>query len=245
MSLRTTLGDIRADYGRYKTSSPIALFEVILFSQGFWASFVHRLTRAIYLNVKIPILRQILRFLSKVAIKFTEVITGISLPVGCNIGSGLYIGHFGNVILHPKTQMGKNCNLSQGVTIGIIQRGKRQGVPKLGDRVFVGPNAVVLGGITVGDDAAIGAGAIVTRSIPPRAVVAGNPAKILSYEGSFEFIKYEDVEHDQNRLASLRLREIGELTQSIENKTYNELNEVQTDSQPNIIQSPSNTIHKP
>ncbi|NJN84051.1 MAG: serine acetyltransferase [Caldilineaceae bacterium] len=160
---------IYSDYRRYRSTGQSSAIEVILFTQGLWASTVYRIARAIFLHVRIPVLRQLLRLLSKFAQKLVEIITGISLPVGCEIDEGLYIGHFGPVILHPKTRMGKNCNLSQGITIGIVQSGEREGVPTLGDRVFVGPNAIVIGGITVGEDAAIGAGAIVTRSVPPRA----------------------------------------------------------------------------
>jgi serine O-acetyltransferase len=101
--------------------------------------------------------------------------------------------------------IGKNCNLSQGVTLGVSGRGERRGAPTVGNRVYIAANAVVAGKISIGDDAVIGACAVVTTSVPPRAVVAGNPAQIKSHRGSFGHIYYDGMEKDPERLASLAL----------------------------------------
>jgi serine O-acetyltransferase len=84
--------------------------------------------------------------------------------------------------------MGEYCNLSQGVTIGVGGRGENSGCPKLGDRVFIGPGAKILGSISIGNDVAIGANAVVTKDLPDNAVAVGVPAKIISYKGSKDFI---------------------------------------------------------
>jgi serine O-acetyltransferase len=145
------------------------------------------------------------RFLCQVARKGIEILTGISLPPDCRIGEGLYIGHFGTIIISSMAVIGKNCNLSQGVTLGVSGRGERRGAPTVGNRVYIAANAVVAGKISIGDDAVIGACAVVTTSVPPRAVVAGNPAQIKSHRGSFGHIYYDGMEKDPERLASLAL----------------------------------------
>jgi serine O-acetyltransferase len=144
--------------------------------------------------------------------KWIEIVTSIHLPPECEIGRGIYLGHFGPTIVHPRVKIGSNCNLSQGVTIGVVQRGKRRGVPTIGDRVYVGPNAVIIGSIIIGNDVAIGAGAVVTESLPDRAVVIGNPARIVSYKGAFDFVRYDSMEQDPSRIASLKEAEKGQET---------------------------------
>ena len=139
----------------------------------------------------------------QVSRKFMEILTGISLPPECFIGQGLYIGHFGTVIISPSVRIGSNCNLSQGITLGFGGRGDKGGYPTIGNRVYIAANAVVVGKITVGDDAVIGAGAVVTKSVSPRAVIVGNPAQVSSHKGSFDFIRYDGMEHDPERIAAL------------------------------------------
>jgi serine acetyltransferase len=142
------------------------------------------------------------RFFCQVARKGMEIITGISLRPDCRVGEGFYIGHFGTVIISSMAVIGKNCNLSQGVTLGVSGRGDRRGAPTIGDRVYIAANAVVAGKISIGDDAIIGACTVVTTSVPPRAVVTGNPGQIRSYRGSFDHILYDGMEEDPGRQAS-------------------------------------------
>ena len=194
---------IRSDFRRYMVTGYRRRLFVILFAQGFWASFVYRVAHHLHSWRKVPILGMAVLLLCRVARKWMEIITGISLKAGCCIGEGLHIGNFGHVIVHPGVHLGKNCNLHQGVSIAWGGRGETAGVPTIGDRVFIGANAVVIGNITVGDDVAIGAGAVVTKSVPPRAVVVGNPARISSYRGSFDLIRYDGMEEDPERLESL------------------------------------------
>ena len=113
---------------------------------------------------------------------------GFDISYRTKIGEGLYIGHFGGVVIHGDTEIGDNCNLSQGLTIGIQVRGKLPGIPKIGDRVFIGPGAVILGGITIGDDVLIGANAVVNFDVPNHAVVAAPFATVISDKGSEGYI---------------------------------------------------------
>jgi serine O-acetyltransferase len=80
-------------------------------------------------------------------------------------------------------------------------------VPTLADRVYVGPGAVIFGPVEIGQDAAIGANAVVTKSVPPRAVVAGAPARVVNRKGSFLYVQYLGMETDPDRLRSLRERD--------------------------------------
>jgi serine O-acetyltransferase len=74
------------------------------------------------------------------------------------------------------------------MTIGVLSRGTNAGIPTIGDRVFIGPGAIVLGGIQVGNDALIGANAVVTFDVPESAVVAAPKAEIISYKGSSGYV---------------------------------------------------------
>jgi serine O-acetyltransferase len=119
---------------------------------------------------------------------------GISVPFRAEIGSGFYIGHFGGIVVHPKCRIGKNCNLSQGVTLGQANRGRNKGYPVIGDNVYLGPGAKIVGAVTVGNNAAIGANAVVTRDVPDNAVVVGVPGKVISLVGSEGYVNRTDYD---------------------------------------------------
>jgi len=108
-----------------------------------------------------------------------ETLTGISLPTGCQIGNGLYIGHFTGIFLHDDVVMGEHCNLSQGVTIGLGGKGDTFGVPTIGNNVYFVSGAKVFGKITIGHKVRIGANAVVLRSIPDGATAVGIPARTV------------------------------------------------------------------
>jgi len=143
------------------------------------------------------------RPLVAVAQKLMEIITGIRLPAHCEIGDGLYIGHYGCIIVAPECRIGHNCSLAQNVTIGVAGSGEHRGAPVIGNRVFIGAHSVIVGRITVGDDAVVCAGSVVMRPVPARAMVMGNPARVVSYEGSFEYVFYAGMDVDPARRASL------------------------------------------
>jgi serine O-acetyltransferase len=115
---------------------------------------------------------------------------GISIPYQTDIGPGFFIGHIGGIVVNFQCRIGSNCNMSHGVTLGQTNRGKRKGCPTIGDNVYIGPGAKIIGAIRVGDHAAIGANAVVTRDVPAHAVVAGVPAQIISQAGSSDYVDY-------------------------------------------------------
>jgi serine O-acetyltransferase len=106
------------------------------------------------------------------------------------IGPGLYLGHFGGVVVSPFAVLGSNVNIAQGVTIGAASRGARKGAPTLGDRVWVGANAVIVGRVTIGEDVLIGPGAYVNFDVPAMSIVIGNPGQIVSHSGSVGYINH-------------------------------------------------------
>jgi serine O-acetyltransferase len=200
-----SLKEFLADIDRYRMR-PRSRLLLVLFTQGLWAAAVHRLVHPL-VSSRHWLVRQAGRIAGLSLGKLVEVTAGIQLPPECEIGPGLYIGHFGNIIVNPRVRMGRNCNLSQGVTIGSAGRGHgMEGVPVLGDRVWIGPGAVLFGAISIGHDVAVGANAVVTRSLPDRAVAVGVPARIISYNGSFDYISYRGMEKDPERQRCLALR---------------------------------------
>ncbi|MBR2638189.1 MAG: serine acetyltransferase [Bacteroidaceae bacterium] len=108
--------------------------------------------------------------------------THIQIPTVATIGPGLYIGHFGRVILNSKVVLGKNVTINTGVTIGQTNRGKKKGVPIVGDNVWIGTNAVVVGNICIGDDVLIAPNSYVTDDVPSHSIVKGNPAVVIHRE---------------------------------------------------------------
>ena len=117
---------------------------------------------------------------------------GICIPYNTQISEGFYIGHFGGIIVSPKAIIGQNCNLSHGVTIGKISRGKNSGAPIIGNNVYIGPGAKIIGGITIGDNVAIGANSVVVSDVPKNCTFGGIPAKQISTSTSSLYINNTD-----------------------------------------------------
>ena len=95
-------------------------------------------------------------------------------------------------MINPKTIIGKNCNIAQGVTIGQQNRGKNEGSPEIGNEVWIGPNAVIVGNIKIGNNVLIAPNSYVNFDIPSDSVVTGNPAKVYPNENATEgYINYK------------------------------------------------------
>ena len=122
-------------------------------------------------------------FLSHYMYKF-----GISIPYNTEIAPGFYIGHFGGIVINSETIIGKNCNINHDVTIGAAYGGKSPGVPVIKDNVYFGPGCKVVGGITIGNNVAIGANCVLTKSVPDNSVVAGIPGVVISEKGSYGYV---------------------------------------------------------
>jgi len=178
-------GNLKADFKRYYDLLPdhYGPWEHFLFflkCQGQWALVDYRWRK--WLRARPLILRFLLGLPTFFGHIFVESFTGISLPTRCTIGKGLYIGHFSGIFVNDAVVMGEGVSLSQGVTVGIGGRGERYGVPTVGNRVYFGPGSKTFGKITIGENAKIGANAVVNRSVPAGATAVGIPARILVRE---------------------------------------------------------------
>lgn len=109
---------------------------------------------------------------------------GYQISPDTRIGAGFYIGHFGNIVINRNAVIGRNCNISHGVTIGQTNRGPLAGTPVIGDRVWMGTNSMIVGNIAVGTDVMIAPGAFVNFDVPPSSIVMGNPGRIHSRAGA-------------------------------------------------------------
>ena len=109
--------------------------------------------------------------------RFWSVITQAEIHLDTQIGGGLLLPHPNGIVIHPRVTLGPNCLVMHQVTLG-TNRGK-QGVPVIGGHVDIGPGARILGPVTVGDRAVIGANAVVLQDVPAGAVALGVPARIL------------------------------------------------------------------
>lgn len=165
---------LRQDFGRYHDRSrpgasrldavraalSYGFLATVWYRYGRWARGVRPVwlsvpLKALYLVIKVPL----------------ELTLGIDIPLDSNIGPGLHIGHFGGVFLY--CDAGRHLTVGQGVTIGFKGAGKSTRWPTLGNDIYVGTGAKVIGPITVGDGVVIGANTVVTKDVPPRTRVVG------------------------------------------------------------------------
>lgn len=145
--------------------------EVFFMYSGFHAVCWHRLAHRLYLHKHFGTAR----FISQL----NRFLTGIEIHPGATIGRGLFIDHGMGVVIGETTEIGDNCTLYQGVTLGGTgkESGKRH--PTLGNNVMVGSGAKVLGPFRVGDNSKIAAGAVVLSEVPPNSTCVGVPARIV------------------------------------------------------------------
>lgn len=102
----------------------------------------------------------------------------LEITANQQIGGGLYLGHAYNITINSKAKIGRNCNIHKGVVIGQANRGLHKGYPIIGDRVWIGINAVIVGKVNIGDDVMIAPNSFVNIDIPSHSVVFGNPCVI-------------------------------------------------------------------
>lgn len=112
--------------------------------------------------------------------------TYIQIPQRTKIGEGFYIGHSGRVIINPNAVLGKNINISTGVTIGAENRGERKGAPTIEGNCWIGTNSVIVGNVNIGEDVLIAPLTFVNFDVPSHSIVIGNPAKIIHKENATE-----------------------------------------------------------
>lgn len=203
---------LRRDLDRYlfqvyhdvRLSTP-RLLRILAQFPGIWAVVSYRLTHHSLYRVRPRPLANALAAYFFIVQRIIVILFGIEIDGRAHIGPGFFINHFGGVVIGPVT-IGSNCNLSQSVTLGrssLESEPTGTDAPILGDRVWVGPGAVVAGSVSIGNDVTVAANSLVIRDIPDRGVGRGVPASVISRVGSFRQVSYPGMMEDPDRAASL------------------------------------------
>lgn len=157
----------RADqsrYGRLAWLTQPSWWAVMTYRFGRWTKWAPR------------VIRPIVHAAYFVAYSFVRLVTGIDIPRGCQIGPGMLIHHFGGIIFNPQIIAGADLTLRHGVTLGSKDLSGSDN-PVLGDRVTLGAYAQIMGSVSVGSDATVGAMTLVVKDVRPGATVVGIPAR--------------------------------------------------------------------
>ena len=192
--------EIRADVESVKARDPAAKngVEILLLYSGVHALIAHRVAHRLHTGGHY--------FSARAISQAAKMITGIEIHPGATIGKGLVIDHGTGVVIGETAEIGDNCTIYQGVTLGGTGKdvGKRH--PTLGNNVMVGAGAKVLGPFSIGDNVKIAANAVVLKEIPDESTAVGIPAKVVRREG----VKVED-ELDQIHIPDPVAQEIKRL----------------------------------
>jgi serine O-acetyltransferase len=143
-------------------------------AQGFWVMIVYRFGRWRY-GVRPAIVRKFFSLIYKLLFKLVQIMTGIELPCEAKVGSNFVIDHFGGIIVSGYAEFGDNCRIRNGVVVG-LRRIEEKRAPVIGNNVDIGSGAKLLGPIHVGDNAIIGANAVVLCDVPADSIAVGVPA---------------------------------------------------------------------
>ncbi len=165
--------DIKRDFQAVFERDPAAKskIEVLLTYPGFHAIVCHRINHLLW-KKKIPVIPRLLAHI-------VRVFTGIEIHPAAKIGPGFFIDHGMGVVIGETTEIGSDCLLYQGVTLGGTGKEKGKRHPTLGNHVVVGAGAKVLGAIKIGNYVKIGANAVVLRSVPDYSIVVGVPGRVI------------------------------------------------------------------
>jgi len=117
-------------------------------------------------------------------LKLTMFLYHCDIPYTVKIGKGLYIGHPYNITISKDAIIGENCNIHKGVTIGQENRGNRKGAPRIGNNVWIGINATIVGNIHIENDVLIAPNTYLNCDVPSHSIVFGNPCIIKSKENA-------------------------------------------------------------
>jgi len=164
--------DIRQDYAAVFERDPAARssFEVLLAYPGVHAIFIHRINHILW-NAGIPVVPRLFSHIAR-------LLTGIEIHPAAKIGKGFFIDHGMGVVIGETSELGENCLLYQGVTLGGTGKEKGKRHPTLGNNVTVGAGAKILGAITIGNNAVIGANSVILKPVPDNAICVGVPGRI-------------------------------------------------------------------
>lgn len=150
-------------------------FEIWLTYSGVHALSWHRWANRLY--------RMHLKLLARITSQFCKFLTGIEIHPAAKIAAGVFIDHGHGIVIGETAEVGTGTVIYQGCTLGGTGKEKGKRHPTIGENCIISAGAKVLGNITVGDGAKIGAGAVVLRDVPPKATVVGVPARVVKIDG--------------------------------------------------------------
>jgi serine O-acetyltransferase len=176
---KSVVSEVRADVAAARDRDPaaqgVSAFEILSSWAGVQALLAHRAAHAL-MEAGVPVLPRVIAYMAR-------AVTGVEIHPAAVIGKEFFIDHGAGVVIGETARIGTRVTLYQGVTLGGtgFQRGKRH--PTLGDNVTVGSGAKLLGPISVGDGAKVGANTVVVEDVPAGATVVGNPGHLVRVEG--------------------------------------------------------------
>ena len=197
--------EIRDDIDAVRQRDPAARsdIEILLLYSGVHAILAYRVAHKLYLSKHY--------FSARAISQLARSATGIEIHPGATIGKGLFIDHGMGVVIGETTEIGDNCTLYQGVTLGGTGKdvGKRH--PTLGNNVLVGAGAKVLGPFKIEDNAKVAANAVVLKEVPEGSTAVGIPAKVVRRNGE----KVNNADLDQIHIPDPVAQEIARLEERI------------------------------
>ena len=184
--LGNAVSEIRDEVRVVRERDPAAKsdLEVLLLYSGLHAVLAHKVSHALYTKGH--------TFSARAVSQAARALTGIEIHPGAAIGKGFFIDHGAGVVIGETAEIGDNCTLYQGVTLGGTGKDTGKRHPTLGNNVMVGAGAKILGPFRIGDNCKIAAGAVVLEAIPDDCTAVGIPARVVRY-------KNEKVAADANR----------------------------------------------
>ena len=193
-----------------------SVIEIFLCYPGFHAILAHRLAHKLY-RWRVPLIPRVISQISRL---FTQ----IEIHPGARIGRRFFIDHGSGVVIGETAEIGDDCLLYQGVTLGGTgnERGKRH--PTLGNHVVIGTGAKVLGNIRIGNNVKVGAGSVVVHAVPDNSTVVGVPGRVVRVrpEGPLEHGRLPDPEGQAIDDLARRVAELEETIRHLANRAVSE-----------------------
>jgi len=179
--------DFRAVFERDPAVRSVA--EIIFCYPGFHALLFYRLAHFFWQSK--------LYFLGRFISHLGRFFTGIEIHPGAKIGKGFFIDHGMGVVIGETAEIGNNCTLYHGVTLGGTSWAKEKRHPTLRDNVVIGSGAKILGPFEVGENSKVGSNSVVVKAVPPNSTVVGIPGKIVVSDDRKATEEKADLEHGQ------------------------------------------------
>jgi serine O-acetyltransferase len=213
-------GTIREQVQTISQRDPAArgLLEILLCYPGLHAVLLHRLAHKLC-RMRVPLVPRLIS-------QFSRFLTGIEIHPGAQIGRRFFIDHGSGVVIGETAEVGDDCLLYQGVTLGGTGKEKGKRHPTLGNHVVIGTGAKVLGNIRLGDHVKIGAGSVVIRPVPDHSTVVGVPGRIVRTRvsaGTDEELEHGKLPDPEGQALEELARRVDELEQLVRDLTERKL----------------------